>query len=93
MCMDTFLIHYLYRYRACAQTVREREREQEAVAAAGAIPPLIALMQNASPDLQATINTRARAHTHTHARTHARTHAQRYVHASPDLEVTGAHEA
>ena len=75
------------------QREREREREQEAVAAAGAIPPLIALMQNASPDLQATINTRARAHTHTHARTHARTHAQRYVHASPDLEVTGAHEA
>ena len=28
------------------------EEAQEAVAAAGAIPPLIALMQNASPDLQ-----------------------------------------
>ena len=29
------------------------EEAQEAVAAAGAIPPLISLMQNASPDLQA----------------------------------------
>ena len=29
------------------------EEAQEAVALAGAIPPLISLMQNASPDLQA----------------------------------------
>ena len=29
------------------------EEAQEAVATAGAIPPLISLMQNASPDLQA----------------------------------------
>jgi len=32
------------------------EEAQEAVAAAGAIPPLIALMQNASPDLQVRTN-------------------------------------